>query len=194
MDTVPVAGGWTKNPLGEDGENGRFFGRGSCDMKSGLACALCAFLEAAAQMKENGKAPKRTLKWIGTCDEEGDMTGAERVIELGWVTKDSLVMDTEPTDGEIQTAHKGRYWFEVTMHGKAAHASRPEQGMDAIAGMAYMLASALNRVKELKEDAFLGKSTIVFGEIQGGVHRTRFRQSAKYQWICAWYRHIISKM
>ena len=39
------------------------------------------------------------------------MTGAERVIELGWVTKDSLVMDTEPTDGEIQTAHKGRYWF-----------------------------------------------------------------------------------
>lgn len=63
-----------------------------------------------------------------------------------------------------------------------------------IAGMAYMLASARNRVKELKEDAFLGKSTIVFGEIQGGVHRTRFRQSAKYQWICAWYRHIISKM
>lgn len=98
------------------------------------------------------------------------MTGAERVIELGWVMKDSLVMDTEPTDGEIQTAHKGRYWFEVTMHGKAAHASRPEQGMDAIAGMAYMLASARNRMKELKEDAFLGKSTIVFGEIQGGIH------------------------
>ena len=127
MDTVPIAGGWTKNPLGEDGENGRFFGRGSCDMKSGLASALCAFLEVAAQMKETGKA-------------------------------------------EIQTAHKGRYWFEVTMHGKAAHASRPEQGMDAIAGMAYMLASARNRMKELKEDAFLGKSTIVFGEIQGGIH------------------------
>ena len=69
MDTVPIAGGWTKNPLGEDGENGRFFGRGSCDMKSGLASALCAFLEVAAQMKETGKAPKRTLKWIGTCDE-----------------------------------------------------------------------------------------------------------------------------
>lgn len=84
MDTVPIAGGWTKNPLGEDGENGRFFGRGSCDMKSGLASALCAFLEVAAQMKETGKAPKRTLKWIGTCDEEGDMTGVERVIELGW--------------------------------------------------------------------------------------------------------------
>ena len=56
------------------------------------------------------------------------------------------------------------------MHGKAAHASRPEQGMDAIAGMAYMLASARNRMKELKKDAFLGKSTIVFGEIQGGIH------------------------
>lgn len=78
MDTVPITGGWTKNPLGEDGENGRFFGRGSCDMKSGLASALCAFLEAAAQVKETGKAPRRTLKWIGTSDEEGDMTGAER--------------------------------------------------------------------------------------------------------------------
>ena len=61
MDTVPITGGWTKNPLGEDGENGRFFGRGSCDMKSGLASALCAFLEAAAQVKESGKAPRRTL-------------------------------------------------------------------------------------------------------------------------------------
>lgn len=170
MDTVPIAGGWTKNPLGEDGKNGRFFGRGSCDMKSGLAASLCAFLEAATKMKETGETSKRTVKWLGTCDEEGDMTGAERVIELGWVTKDSFVMDTEPTDGEIQTAHKGRCWFEVTMHGRAAHASRPEQGMDAIAGMAYMLASARNRMKELKEDPFLGKSTIVFGEIQGGIH------------------------
>lgn len=170
MDTVPIADGWTKNPLGENGENGRFFGRGSCDMKSGLAASLCAFLKAAAQMRESGKAPKRTLKWIGTSDEEGDMTGAERVIALGWVTKDSLVMDTEPTDGEIQTAHKGRYWFEVTMHGKAAHASRPEEGMDAIAGMAYFLTSARNRMKEWKEDAFLGKSTMVFGEVCGGIH------------------------
>ena len=82
----------------------------------------------------------------------------------------SLNLLEEPTDGEIQTAHKGRYWFEVTMHGKAAHASCPEQGMDAIAGMAYLLASARNRMKKLKEDPFLGKSTIVFGEIQGGVH------------------------
>lgn len=170
MDTVPIADGWTKNPLGEDGEDGRFFGRGSCDMKSGLAASLCAFLDAAAQMQKTGKQPERTLKWIGTSDEEGDMTGAERVIELGWVTKDSLVMDTEPTDGKIQTAHKGRYWFEVTMHGKAAHASRPEQGMDAIAGMAYLLTLARDRMKEWKEDTFLGKSTIVFGEILGGIH------------------------
>lgn len=170
MDTVPIADGWTKNPLGEDEEHGRFFGRGSCDMKSGLAASLCAFLDAAEQVQKTGKRPERTLKWIGTSDEEGDMTGAERVIELGWVTKDSLVMDTEPTDGEIQTAHKGRYWFEVTMHGKAAHASRPEQGMDAIAGMSYLLTLARDRMKEWKEDTFLGKSTIVFGEIRGGIH------------------------
>lgn len=79
-------------------------------------------------------------------------------------------MDTEPTDGEIQTAHKGRYWFEVTMRGKAAHASRPEQGMDAHCRYGLHAGFCRNRMKELKEDAFLGRSTIVFGEIRGGVH------------------------
>ena len=118
----------------------------------------------------SGKNPKRTLKFIATCDEEGDMTGVERAIEVGWIGENSLVMDTEPTNGEIQTAHKGRYWYDLKIHGQAAHASKPEEGIDAIAGMAYTIAAARDRVNSLPKDDFLGKSTIVFGEIQGGIH------------------------
>lgn len=170
MDTVPIADGWTKNPLGAEVTDAKLYGRGACDMKSGLAAALCAFLHTAKCVQESGVQPKRTLKFIATCDEEGDMTGAERAIEVGWVRPNSLVMDMEPTNGEIQTAHKGRYWFDLQIHGQAAHASKPQEGIDAIAGMAYTIAAARDKVNALPADEFLGKSTIVFGEIRGGIH------------------------
>lgn len=170
MDTVPIADGWTKDPLAAEEEAGRIYGRGACDMKSGLAAATAAFLSAAQQIRHSGKKPARTLKLIGTMDEEGDMKGAETAIRLGWVRRDSLVMDTEPTDGEIQTAHKGRYWFQYTIYGKAAHASRPQDGADAIAGMAYAICGIRERIEKLEADAFLGRTTAVFGTVRGGIH------------------------
>jgi succinyl-diaminopimelate desuccinylase len=170
MDTVPVADGWTKDPLSAEEEAGRIYGRGACDMKSGLAAAAAAFMSAAQKIRRSGEKPVRTLKLIGTMDEEGDMKGAETAIRLGWVHRNSLVMDTEPTDGAIQTAHKGRYWFRYTIHGKAAHASRPQDGADAIAGMAYAICGIRERIGKLEADAFLGRTTAVFGTVKGGIH------------------------
>ena len=72
MDTVPVGGGWGEDPFSGDIRDGRLYGRGSCDMKSGFACALSAF-QYAAGLYQEGKVPNRTLKLIGTVDEEGDM-------------------------------------------------------------------------------------------------------------------------
>ena len=83
MDTVPIAEGWSRNPLGADVIGDRIYGRGACDMKSGLAAAFCAFLRVTKQVQLSGQTPKRTLKFIATCDEEGDMTGVERAIEAG---------------------------------------------------------------------------------------------------------------
>ena len=167
MDTVPVGGGWDTDPFSGEITKGRIYGRGSCDMKSGFACALSAFC-SAAESGRNGEPPRRTIKLIGTVDEEGDMTGVEKAIRSGWVTKDSLVLDTEPTGGEIQMAHKGRVWFEITAEGITAHASTPWKGADAIAAMAEVISCIRKEFQQLTPHSQLGVPTVSFGRIDGG--------------------------
>lgn len=167
MDTVPDGDGWNCDPLSGEIADDRIWGRGACDMKSGLACALSAFASAAARVRTMG-TPKRTLKLIATVDEEGYMSGAEQAIRSGWVSKDSLVLDMEPTNGEIQMAHKGRTWFEIHIHGITAHASTPWEGADAIAAMAEVISSIRNDFRSLPAHDELGISTVTFGQILGG--------------------------
>lgn len=164
MDTVPVGAGWRETPFGAAERDGRIYGRGSCDMKSGFACALSALASAA----EEDAAPLRTLKLIATVDEEGDMHGAEQVIRSGWASRDSLILDTEPTNGEIQGAHKGRVWFELSAAGITAHASTPWEGADAIAAMAEAVSSIRRRFLALPPHPKMGPSTVCFGRISGG--------------------------
>lgn len=167
MDTVPVGEGWQESPFGAEERDGRIYGRGSCDMKSGFACALSAFA-AAVEAVRQGAMPRRTLKLIATVDEEGDMHGAEQVIRSGWVSRDSLILDTEPTNGAIQGAHKGRVWFAVTVRGVTAHASTPWKGADAIAAMAETISGIRRRVQALPPHPEMGPSTVCFGRISGG--------------------------
>lgn len=170
MDTVVIGEGWDKdiNPLGAEVRNDRIYGRGACDMKSGLACALTAFAQTLEEVAQKGALPKRGLSVICTVDEEAEMRGVEAAIEAGWVGKDDWVMDCEPTDNQLQIAHKGRTWFELSMTGVTAHASKPEQGADAIAAMAEAISYIRHAFLELPEHYELGRSTVTFGQIEGG--------------------------
>ena len=173
MDTVPIGLNWTRNPFGEM-EGDRFYGRGSSDMKAGLAAASAAFLSfledlTSAKEEDRKKRLSYSLQIIFTYDEEGDMKGVEEAIKRKWITKDTLLMDTEPTDGSIQTAHKGRFWYKIFFHGKAAHASEPEMGTDAILCMGMALQYAKEAVEKLKVDSFLGDSKICCGQCKGGI-------------------------
>ena len=98
------------------------------------------------------------------------MAGIGQAIEGGLVRKDDWVMDLEPTGGQIQMAHKGRLWLEIDVQGVTAHASRPEQGADAIAAAGELIARArrdfLTRAGD--GDPVLGRATITFGQITGG--------------------------
>ncbi len=168
MDTVVVGDGWSMPPLNAIEKDGRIYGRGACDMKSGLACCISAFAAAAERRHKTGELPHRTLKLICTVDEEDFMRGCEAAIRDGWVSEKDWVLDAEPTNGQIQVAHKGRTWFEITVTGQTAHASTPWKGADAIAAMAEIICHIRREIKAAPSHPDLGFSTVTFGQITGG--------------------------
>lgn len=122
-DTVTLAG-YDGDPLSATHRDGKAYGRGTCDMKSGVA----AMMVAAARAAEGNLAGDLIVACVA--DEEHASIGTEEV--LRHFTADTAIV-TEPTDLQIVTAHKGFAWIEVTVHGRAAHGSRPDIGVDAIA-------------------------------------------------------------
>lgn len=168
MDTVVIGQDWTKNPFEAIEENGLIYGRGSCDMKSGLACALSSLLYLKNIIKNEPAALNRDFYVILSVDEEDFMRGVEKALEASWVYKDCLVLDTEPTDNRIQVAHKGRIWLELDVYGKTAHASMTEQGIDAILAISYIITKLKELIELCPAHHELGKTSITFGQINGG--------------------------
>lgn len=168
MDTVVKGDGWTKDPFAARVSDGKIWGRGACDMKAGLACALTAFGEAASRYARAPHELPYSLVFVGTVDEEANMKGAEAAVAQGWIMPEDWVLDMEPTAGKIRMAHKGRTWFLLETEGVTAHASMPEKGADAIAGMAFMIADIRRQIEAAPVHEELGCSTVTFGRIEGG--------------------------
>ena len=170
MDTVTLGDGWEADtpPLGAVVRDDKLYGRGACDMKGGLACAIAALVHTLERVAADGALPRRGFSLICSVDEEDFMRGSEAAIDAGWVGSREWVLDTEPTDGQIQVAHKGRTWFEVEMAGVTAHASQPWKGADAVAAMAEVVCSLRRTFAALPAHDELGPSTITFGQIEGG--------------------------
>ena len=170
MDTVTLGDGWDADiaPLGAVVRDGKLYGRGACDMKGGLACAIAALVHTLERVASDGALPRRGFSLICSVDEEDFMRGSEAAIDAGWVGSREWVLDTEPTDGQIQVSHKGRTWFEIEMAGVTAHASQPWKGADAVAAMAEVVCSLRRTFATLPLHEELGPSTITFGQIEGG--------------------------
>ncbi|MDE1824035.1 MAG: M20 family metallopeptidase [Candidatus Micrarchaeota archaeon] len=166
MDTVPL-GDATKWKYGFEGTvvNGKVYGRGASDMKGGIATILAAL----PSIKTNGL--KRRLLLTFVADEEGMLKGST------WLLKNerTLFKDVkygivaEPTDLKIQIAQKGVMEMRIVVNGKSAHSSRPWLGVNAIDGMAKVIAALDGLSRNMKvNDPLLGKGTINVGEIRGG--------------------------
>ena len=170
MDTVTLGDGWDADiaPLGAVVRDDKLYGRGACDMKGGLACAIAALVHTLERVASDGALPRRGFSLICSVDEEDFMRGSEAAIDAGWVGSREWVLDTEPTDGQIQVSHKGRTWFEIEMAGVTAHASQPWKGADAVAAMAEVACSLRRTFATLPLHEELGPSTITFGQIEGG--------------------------
>ena len=139
FDVVPAGAGWTVDPFGGIVRDGKIYGRGSCDMKAGIAAAVFA----AEAIKRAGVRLSGTIEISGTVDEEsGGFAGVAWLAEQGRVAKDrtDYVIIPEPLDVDrICIGHRGVYWFELTTRGRIAHGSMPFLGVNAIEGMGHVL-------------------------------------------------------
>lgn len=166
MDTVPPGEGWQRDPFDGAIENGLLWGRGSADMKGGLAAAMVA----VATVARSQPAGRRPLLLCATCDEEATMLGALRLVERGLITRDSLVVCQEPSDLKLVLAHKGVVWARLHLAGRLAHAGNPHLGIDAIHAGAAALMAVKQAVAALPDiHPLLGRTSVTAGGIRGGV-------------------------
>lgn len=165
VDIVPFGENpWEKDPLDADISNGRIYGRGSSDMKSGVAAITSAALSLASM-----GIPEKGLTLIITAAEEEACRGALFLLENRLIPKAGALMIAEPTSNVPVIGHKGALWLEISTSGRTAHGSMPEEGENAI----YKLAGAVIKLKDCsfeQENSILGRPTLNVGKIEGGIN------------------------
>jgi len=179
FDVVPAGGGWTKDPFGAEVADGRIYGRGTCDMKGGIAAAVFA----AEALRRAGVETAGTLEISGTVDEEsGGYAGVAYLCKTGRVTAENthFAIIPEPLNVDrICVGHRGVYWFDVVTHGRIAHGSMPYLGHSAIDDMGAILEAIRTElqprlaqrttkvpvVPELSRHATLNVNTVSGGQV-----------------------------
>lgn len=183
QDTVGVAG-MTIEPFAATESQGRIWGRGACDVKGGMAAMLAALAKSQSERTEQSPA----ILIAFTVNEENGFTGAKQLCNL-WRTPDpegitgtldveilrsfvpTKVIVAEPTELDVVVAHKGSLRWRCHTHGRAAHTSQPELGINAIATMA----SVVNCIEEYqqalcerKQHPLCGKPSVCVSTFAGG--------------------------
>ncbi len=164
-DTVGV--GEMRDPHLPRLDGDRLHGRGSYDMKAGLAAALVACRELSKSRLAGD------VVVAAVADEEHASLGVQEVLQH--VRADAAVV-TEPTELEIAVAHKGFAWADVEVTGRAAHGSRPHLGVDAIvkAGPILTAVGELDRRLGGRTHPLLGRGSIHASLIEGGGERSSY--------------------
>ena len=170
-DVVPVDGqDWSSDPFVVEERDGRLYGRGTCDMKGFIACALAAAPELA---KANLKKP---VHFAFSYDEEVGCLGAPAMIErmVAGSPKPALAIIGEPTEMKVVTGHKGLYSLRVEITGHEAHSSRVHDGACAVTHaiplMAFLYDKAAEWAAEAPADSPFDPpfGTITVGQMGGG--------------------------
>lgn len=167
IDTVPIGGGWSVDPLGGEIINDRIYGRGACDMKGGVAVSL-GLIEALTKQK---RGMRGDLVFVATVDEEApDMAGAQALVKNGFFKANDQVLALEPSGTRLRIAQMGLRWLEVNVTGRMAHAGRAHLGIDS----AHVMSRIVDRLKDHvsglpHEDEILGKARFTCGTFNSGV-------------------------
>jgi succinyl-diaminopimelate desuccinylase len=168
FDVVPAGHGWTLDPFAGEVRDGRIYGRGSCDMKAGIAAAVFA----VEGIRRAGIELQGTVEVSGTVDEEsGGFAGVAWLAEHGRLSaaRTDYVIIPEPLYVDrICIGHRGVYWFEVLTRGRIAHGSMPFLGTSAIDHMGRLL----DRIHSDYLPALAGRTTEVPVIPPGARHAT----------------------
>jgi succinyl-diaminopimelate desuccinylase len=149
MDTVPVGdpGGWAHPPFSGHIDGVRIYGRGTVDMKGGIAAAAAALTLASDLNKHVGL--------LLTADEEVGSLGAPDAAGSLIGQRIGAVIIPEATDNKIVLGHRGALWLRVRSDGLAAHGSTPDLGINAALKISAVLLRAQHELP-LTGDSFLG--------------------------------------
>ena len=166
LDTVPLEP--MQDALTPTIKEGKLRARGACDTKGSMAAALVALQRLAASNTE-----RHAEIWLlGTVDEEYLKRGATHAVSSGLVNGVTAAIVGEPTSLQPVIAHKGAVRWRIRVHGKAAHTSRPENGVNAIYGMVDVIEALREKLEPklaLETHPLLTPPTLTVGTISGGV-------------------------
>lgn len=166
LDTVPLGRAeWSHEPLAGEVDGDRLYGRGSSDMKGGLAAIVIAAERVAALGR--GQAG---LELVLCAGEETGCEGAQALTRSGALGEVGAVLVAEPTSNYPCVAHKGVVWLDATASGRSSHGSMPHLGDNAV----YKLARAIGELEGFDfggpEHELLGAPTLSVGTIAGGAN------------------------
>jgi acetylornithine deacetylase len=166
----------TIDPFEPKVEGNKLYGRGSADMKGGLVASMAAI----DSVIEQGIELKGDIVLACVCDEEFASIGTEHLMKD---TRVDAAIVGEPTEFNIQVAHKGFAWIDVVTHGFAAHGSAYKIGVDAIAKMGHVLIGleALQSILEEENHPLVGPGSVHASIISGGVELSTYPDKCKLE-------------
>ncbi len=183
-DVVPVSKGWSTDPFQATIKDNKLYGRGSCDMKGFIACAL-----AFAPIFSNSNLD-RDLHFSLTFDEETACQGAPLLIKelkKRGITNGICIVG-EPTNMKIIEAHKGCYEYTTHFQGLAGHGSAPDKGVNAVEFASKFINKLLQIREELKNKVPKNSifsppyTTLQIGGISGGIARNVIADKCRVDW------------
>lgn len=165
VDVVPLGTrAWQRDPFAAECVDGRVYGRGSSDMKSGVAAFVCAALAV-----KNDREPPNIMLVI-TAGEETGCAGASSLVAQGGLGRAAGIVVGEPTANAVCVGHKGALWLTATTTGITAHGSMPERGDNAIYKAARVIGRLESFVFEAGVHPVLGGPTLSVNIVHGGIN------------------------
>jgi succinyl-diaminopimelate desuccinylase len=167
LDVVPVGDApWSVDPFGGELAGDRLYGRGSSDMKSGVAAILVTVEELAGRWE----GAEASVEVVLTFGEEAGCDGAKALVRSDLLGTAGAVLVAEPTANQPRIAHKGVLWLRAETSGQLAHGSAPQLGRNAIYPLAEGVARLAGFDFGVPDHPLLGGPTLIVGTFHGGAN------------------------